>query len=86
MPPGSTGLPDPNAIQTFETSAAHPVDLVAGPGGDLFYVDIDDGQIHRISYAAPAVTLTTPITGSVTNVATPPFPALSEQPPVISRR
>ena len=71
MLPGSNGLPDPSSIQTFDAGAAHPVDIVAGPGGDLFYVDIDDGQIHRISYAVPAVTLTAPSTGSVTNVPTP---------------
>ena len=71
MLPGSNGLPDPSSIQTFDAGAAHPVDIVAGPGGDLFYVDIDDGQIHRISYAVPAVTLTAPATGSVTNVTAP---------------
>ena len=29
---------------------ASPVQLVAGPGGDLFYVDIIGGKIHRIQY------------------------------------
>jgi hypothetical protein len=30
----------------------HPVDLESGPGGDIYYADITDGTIHRISYGA----------------------------------
>ncbi len=55
MPRGADGLPDPTNVATFVTSAGHPVDLQTGPGGDLFYVDIDDGQVHRITYTPPAV-------------------------------
>jgi glucose/arabinose dehydrogenase len=33
---------------TFLDSAASPVDLTAGPGGDLFYADLDGGSIHRV--------------------------------------
>jgi glucose/arabinose dehydrogenase len=53
MLPGSNGLPDPTKIETFVAPAGHPVDLEIGPGGDLFYVDLDDGQIHRITYTPP---------------------------------
>jgi glucose/arabinose dehydrogenase len=53
MLPGANGLPDPTNIQTFVADAGHPVDLEIGPGGDLFYVDLDDGQIHRITYTIP---------------------------------
>jgi hypothetical protein len=35
-------------------------DLKIGPGGDLFYTDMDDGIIHRITYTA-AVGNTTPV-------------------------
>ena len=55
------GDPDPTVILPFVQHAATPVDLVIGPGGDLFYVDygLDDGVptekaggIHRIGYRA----------------------------------
>jgi glucose/arabinose dehydrogenase len=54
MPEGSNGQPDPNATQTFVAGASNPVDLVIGPGGDLYYVDFGDtcgtcGAIRRIS-------------------------------------
>jgi glucose/arabinose dehydrogenase len=56
MMPGADGLPDPANIQSFVgvdsagDAADHPVDLKIGPGGDLFYVDLEDGTIHRIIY------------------------------------
>jgi glucose/arabinose dehydrogenase len=58
MMPGANGLPDPANIQSFVGvdatggAAGHPVDLKIGPGGDLFYVDMDDGTLHRIIYTA----------------------------------
>jgi glucose/arabinose dehydrogenase len=55
MMPGANGLPDPASIRSFvgvnaAGGAGHPVDLKIGPGGDLFYVDMEDGTIHRIIY------------------------------------
>jgi PKD repeat protein len=56
MLPGSNGLPDPSRVESFVgvdstgAAAGHPVDLKIGPGGDLFYVDMDDGTLHRITY------------------------------------
>jgi uncharacterized repeat protein (TIGR01451 family) len=50
MSAGANGLPDKTKIVTFITSAANPVDLEIGPGGDLFYVDFDGSTIHRIQY------------------------------------
>jgi glucose/arabinose dehydrogenase len=56
MMPGANGLPDPAKILSFVGvdsaggAAGHPVDLKIGPGGDLFYVDMDDGTIHRVIY------------------------------------
>jgi glucose/arabinose dehydrogenase len=58
MLPGTNGLPDPSRLQSFVGvdatggAAGHPVDLKIGPGGDLFYVDMDDGTVHRITYTA----------------------------------
>jgi len=58
MLPGTNGLPDPSQLQSFVGvdaaggAAGHPVDLKIGPGGDLFYVDMDDGTVHRITYTA----------------------------------
>jgi glucose/arabinose dehydrogenase/PKD repeat protein len=58
MLPGTNGLPDPTRLQSFVGvdaaggAAGHPVDLKIGPGGDLFYVDMDNGTVHRITYTA----------------------------------
>jgi PKD repeat protein len=60
MLPGTNGLPDPSSpsrLQSFVGvdstggAAGHPVDLKIGPGGDLFYVDMEGGSVHRITYA-----------------------------------
>ena len=66
MPQGANGDPDPAQRATFVAGAANPVDLQIGPGGDLFYVDIVGGTVHRISYsAAPtAVIAASPRSGS----------------------
>ena len=50
MKAGSNGLPDPARRSNFLTPAANPVDLKIGPGGDLFYVDINGGTVRRIEY------------------------------------
>lgn len=52
MLPAAGGLPDPTNILTFAAGAGGPVDLVAGPGGDIFYVDFDNGAIKRIRHSA----------------------------------
>jgi glucose/arabinose dehydrogenase len=58
------GEPDPSTVIPFVQAASTPVELVAGPGGDLFYVDYGldasgvpepgAGGIHRIRYQDPA--------------------------------
>jgi hypothetical protein len=50
MPAGVNGVPDPLHVQAFEPAAGNPVDLEIGPGGDLFYADLEGGSIHRIRY------------------------------------
>jgi PKD repeat protein len=69
MHKGTTGLPDKASIETFDAPAAAPVDLEIGPGGDLFYVDLDGGTIRRISYsdsnhAPTAAAQATPTSGT----------------------
>ena len=50
MLPGGDGLPDRANIQAFEGDSAFPVDLTAGPGGDLYYADVVGGDIRRIHF------------------------------------
>jgi PKD repeat protein/glucose/arabinose dehydrogenase len=68
MPKGANGHPAPGQIRPFVEAAANPVNLEAGPGGDLFYVDFDGGTIRRIRYTSAnqppvAVATATPTTG-----------------------
>ena len=77
MLPGTNGLPDPARLQSFVGvdgtggAAGHPVDLKIGPGGDLFYVDMDDGTVHRITYTAANQPPTAVITANPTNGPAP---------------
>ena len=77
MLPGTNGLPDPARLQSFVGvdatggAAGHPVDLKIGPGGDLFYVDMDDGTVHRITYAAANQPPTAVFTANPTNGPVP---------------
>jgi glucose/arabinose dehydrogenase len=47
---GTNGLPDMSTTVAFAAGAAGPVDLQAGPNGDLFYVDLDGGTVRRIQH------------------------------------
>jgi glucose/arabinose dehydrogenase len=47
------GNPDPFTISPFVVGGIYPVDLQVGPGGDIFYVDIFSGTVHRVRYRAP---------------------------------
>jgi glucose/arabinose dehydrogenase len=52
MPAGANGLPDKNNVKVFVDDADNPraVDLETDPAsGDIFYVDIFGGKVHRIS-------------------------------------
>ena len=55
MFPGANGLPDPANRANFLLGAASPVDLNTGPGGDLFYADLNGGTIRRIRFIEPMV-------------------------------
>lgn len=54
MFPGPDGHPDAATLKVFErtsdTPASGPVQLMAGPDGDLFWVDLMGGALHRIRH------------------------------------
>jgi glucose/arabinose dehydrogenase/fibronectin type 3 domain-containing protein len=50
MRAGSNGLPNPSTVETFATGAPGPVDLQIGPGGDVYFVNLDDGTVRRLSF------------------------------------
>jgi glucose/arabinose dehydrogenase len=52
MLPGSNGSPDPTKRELLVGAAGNPVDLEIGPAGDLFYVDLEGGAIHRLTYSS----------------------------------
>ena len=65
----SSGSIDFNRIVSIG-AAEGPVDLRAGPGGDIYYVDLGGGRIHRLEYigvpsdaSASASFVVTPATG-----------------------
>lgn len=71
MQTGTNGLPDPTKIVTFAAGAANPVDVVVGPDGNVYYVDIEGGAVRQIRFAAAtnepplAVAEATPTSGPV---------------------
>jgi uncharacterized repeat protein (TIGR01451 family) len=71
MTKGTNGLPDPTKRSNFLTPAANPVDLKIGPGGDLFYVDINGGTIRRIEYFSANQPPAAAATASPTSGAAP---------------
>jgi glucose/arabinose dehydrogenase len=52
---GAGGVPDLATAETVATGIGHPVDLVTGPHGDLYYADLDGSRIVRIRYAPSPV-------------------------------
>ncbi|HKA85290.1 MAG TPA: PQQ-dependent sugar dehydrogenase [Acidimicrobiales bacterium] len=42
--------PSPTQVSEFVGGAGQPVQVTAGPGGDIFYVDLEGGQVHRVVY------------------------------------
>ena len=70
MPAGSNGLPDPTKVETFETNATGPVQLIMGPDGNLYYTDYG-GSIRRIIYSAVNHTPVASFTASATYGPTP---------------
>lgn len=50
MLPDSSGMPNTNDIETIIDGGANPVDLEKGPDGNIYYVDLSLGEIHRLDY------------------------------------
>ncbi len=71
MRKGADGHPAPGLIRTFAAGAANPVFLENGPGGDLFYVDLDGGTIRRIRYFSANRPPVASVTASPTTGAAP---------------
>jgi glucose/arabinose dehydrogenase len=65
---GTNGLPDPTNIRTFEAGASSPVDLQIGPDGNLYYANMEGGQIRRITWSInrspTAIVTASPTTGA----------------------
>ncbi|AXB49036.1 sugar dehydrogenase [Amycolatopsis albispora] len=62
------GQPSPNRLVPFVTGANVPVQVLTGPGGDLFYVALGGGELRRVSYSSGnrppvAVATATPSSG-----------------------
>ena len=65
--PGAGGVPDPSTMEQVASSIGHPVDLLTGPGGDLYYVDFSGGRVVEIRYLENpvAAATATPASGAV---------------------
>ena len=50
---GSRPAPSPQS-RDDQVRRGRPVNLVAGPGGDIFYPGFDDGRLHRIDTSPAA--------------------------------
>ena len=77
----ANGDPDPTVIEPFVQAAETPVDLITGPGGDLYYVDygltpdyqVGEGEagVHRIVYTGANATPTARISADPTSGPAP---------------
>ncbi len=52
MPLTTSAQPDPTRVALFASAAGTVVDLQFGPGGEIWYADLDGGTIRRIGYSA----------------------------------
>lgn len=50
MRQGADGQPDPAQIEPFVTGVNTPVQVLTGPGGDLFYLSLGPGELRRVGY------------------------------------
>ena len=44
------GQPSAASLVTLVDGAANPVDVIVGPGGELYYADFDGGTIRKVTY------------------------------------
>jgi glucose/arabinose dehydrogenase len=71
MQTGGGADPNPNNIVTLVSQASGPVDLQAGPNGDIYYVDIWNGAIRQIAHFAGNQPPVAVATSNVTTGALP---------------
>jgi glucose/arabinose dehydrogenase len=63
--------PSPGQVAQFVGGAGMPVQVLTGPGGDIFYVDLEGGQLHRVVYNGANHPPTAVISASPTSGAAP---------------
>ena len=63
--------PSPSQISQFVGGAGAPVQVLTGPGGDIFYVDLDAGQVRRVVYNGANHPPTAVISANPTSGAAP---------------
>jgi glucose/arabinose dehydrogenase len=63
--------PNPSQLSQFVGGAGQPVQVLTGPGGDIFYVDLEGGQLHRVVYNGANHPPTAVIAASPTSGAAP---------------
>ena len=71
MPVGTNGLPDPSRRESFASGAVGVVNLVQGPDGSLYYPDLNNGAVRRISFGAPNAAPTARATATPSSGAVP---------------
>ncbi|OXM50185.1 sugar dehydrogenase [Amycolatopsis thailandensis] len=70
------GLPSPSKLVPFVTGVKTPVQVLTGPGGDLFYVALGSGELRRVSH--PGGTNRPPVAVATANPPSGPAPLTVE--------
>ncbi len=68
----ANGQPSPSLLVPFVTGANTPVQVLTGPGGDLFYVALGSGELRRVSY--PGGTNRPPVASATATPSSGPAP------------
>lgn len=68
---GGNGLPNPANRVTIKSGGGGPVNLIAGPDGDIFYPGYDDDRLHQIRYFSGNLPPTAAIQANPTNGPSP---------------
>ena len=71
MRAGVNGLPNPADRVTIKSGGGGPVNLVSGPGGDIFYPGLNDDRLHRITYTSGNLSPTAVAQGNPTSGPSP---------------
>ncbi|MEU3627890.1 PQQ-dependent sugar dehydrogenase [Amycolatopsis coloradensis] len=66
------GQPSPSRLVPFVTGVNVPVQVLTGPGGDLFYVALGSGELHRVSH--PSGTNRPPVAVATASPSSGPAP------------